>query len=130
MEPSAQTKRPDAYPTLWMGGDRGTLAPMHSFLPLAGAGLLAGAMNALAGGGSFVTLTALVSVGLPSVAANASSTVALYPAGAMSAWRAYLVLPVRPRVWTAKQSILHSHEVMVASTSACRRELDTGRRSG
>jgi len=41
------------------------------------AGLPAGAMNAAAGGGSFVTIPAMVAVGLPSVAANASSTVAL-----------------------------------------------------
>ena len=50
------------------------------------AGLLAGAMNARAGGGSFVTLAALIAVGVPSVAANASSTIALYPAGLASAW--------------------------------------------
>ena len=53
---------------------------------LFGAGLLAGAMNAAAGGGSFVTIPALVSVGLPSVAANASSTVALLPGTIASAW--------------------------------------------
>ena len=55
-------------------------------LLLAGAGLLAGAMNALAGGGSFVTLPALIAAGVPSVAANASSTVALYPGGLASAF--------------------------------------------
>ncbi|WP_312160762.1 sulfite exporter TauE/SafE family protein [Phenylobacterium sp.] len=55
-------------------------------LLLAGAGLAAGAMNALAGGGSFVTLPALIAAGVPSVAANASSTVALYPGGLASAW--------------------------------------------
>jgi uncharacterized membrane protein YfcA len=55
-------------------------------LLLGGAGLLAGAMNALAGGGSFVTLPALIAAGVPSVAANASSTVALYPGGLASAW--------------------------------------------
>ena len=59
---------------------------METFLLLATAGFLAGAMNALAGGGSFVTLPALVAAGVPSVNANASSTVALYPAGAASAW--------------------------------------------
>ncbi|WP_159978932.1 MULTISPECIES: sulfite exporter TauE/SafE family protein [unclassified Novosphingobium] len=53
---------------------------------LAGAGLLAGAMNALAGGGSFVTLPALMATGVPPVVANASSSVALYPGGAASAW--------------------------------------------
>jgi len=39
---------------------------------LLAAGCIAGAMNALAGGGSFITFPALLLVGLPSVAANAS----------------------------------------------------------
>lgn len=59
---------------------------MNELLLLAGAGLVAGAMNALAGGGSFVSLPAMVAAGVPSVSANASSTVALYPGGAMSVW--------------------------------------------
>jgi len=59
---------------------------MQPDLFLFGAGLLAGAMNALAGGGSFVSLPALIAAGLPSVIANASSTVALWPGGAASAW--------------------------------------------
>ncbi len=58
----------------------------HEILLLVGAGFLAGAMNALAGGGSFVTLPALIGAGVPSVLANASSTIALYPAGVASAW--------------------------------------------
>ena len=49
-------------------------------------GFLAGAMNAAAGGGSFVTVPALISVGIPSVAANMSSTIALYPGSIASAW--------------------------------------------
>jgi hypothetical protein len=53
---------------------------------LLGAGLVAGGMNALAGGGSFVSLPALIATGVPSVAANASSTVALFPGGLASAW--------------------------------------------
>jgi uncharacterized membrane protein YfcA len=59
---------------------------MEHFLFLFGAGLLGALMNALAGGGSFVTLPALIAVGVPSVQANASSTVALWPGGAASAW--------------------------------------------
>jgi uncharacterized protein len=59
---------------------------VNELLLLAGAGLLAGAMNALAGGGSFVTLPALIAVGVPSVVANASSTVALFPGGVVSVW--------------------------------------------
>jgi uncharacterized membrane protein YfcA len=50
------------------------------------AGLLAGSMNALAGGGSFVSLPALISAGVPSVGANATSTVALFPGGLASTW--------------------------------------------
>jgi uncharacterized membrane protein YfcA len=57
---------------------------MQNVAMLCGAGFLAGAMNALAGGGSFVTLPALIAAGLPSVTANASSTVALYPGSAVS----------------------------------------------
>jgi uncharacterized membrane protein YfcA len=59
---------------------------MDSMLLLAGAGFTGGAMNALAGGGSFVTLPALIAAGVPSVPANASSTVALYPGGVASVW--------------------------------------------
>jgi uncharacterized protein len=55
---------------------------------LAAAGLLAGAMNAIAGGGSFVTFPAMVAAGLPPVIANASSTVALFP-GTLASTFAY-----------------------------------------
>ncbi len=53
---------------------------------VAGAGLLAGAMNAVAGGGSFVTLPSLIAAGVPSVNANATSTVALVPSALASAY--------------------------------------------
>jgi hypothetical protein len=43
------------------------------------AGLWAGGQNALAGGGSFVTLPALIFFGLTPLAANITSTVALFP---------------------------------------------------
>jgi uncharacterized membrane protein YfcA len=59
--------------------------PSHLFL-LFVAGLLAGTMNAAAGGGSFVTLPALVFAGVPSIAANATSTVALVPGTLAGAW--------------------------------------------
>jgi len=52
----------------------------------AGAGLIGGAMNALAGGGTFVTMPALVALGLPSPIANATSNVALQPGAIASAW--------------------------------------------
>jgi uncharacterized membrane protein YfcA len=59
---------------------------MSDALALLLAGLLAGTMNALAGGGTFVSLSALISAGVPSVNANATSTVALFPGGLASAW--------------------------------------------
>ena len=62
------------------------LRAVHHVFLLLGAGLLAGAMNAAAGGGSFVTFPVLVLTGLPSVAANASSTVALFPGSLASTW--------------------------------------------
>jgi uncharacterized membrane protein YfcA len=46
---------------------------------LLGAGLFAGAQNALAGGGSFLTLPALLVAGLDARTANLTSTVALFP---------------------------------------------------
>lgn len=50
------------------------------------AGTLGGAMNALAGGGTFATLPALIALGLPSNLANATSNVALLPGAGASAW--------------------------------------------
>lgn len=49
------------------------------YLLLLLAGLWAGAQNALAGGGSFITLPALILAGLDPRAANITSTVALFP---------------------------------------------------
>src|SRR5215467_14523296 len=43
------------------------------------AALLAGAINAVAGGGSFITFPTLLFMGIPPVNANASNTVALWP---------------------------------------------------
>lgn len=54
------------------------MTPTHLAL-LAGAGLLAGAVNAIAGGGSLISYPALLAVGLPSVAANVTNSVALWP---------------------------------------------------
>lgn len=50
------------------------------------AGLAAGIMNAAAGGGSFVSVPALIYSGVPSVCSNMSSTIALYPGSFTSAW--------------------------------------------
>ncbi|MFF9128289.1 sulfite exporter TauE/SafE family protein [Streptomyces sp. NPDC014889] len=50
------------------------------------AGVAAGFLNAIGGGGTFVALPALVAFGLPPVTANAVSRVALVPGAAASAW--------------------------------------------
>ena len=52
---------------------------MIALVVLFGAAILAGAMNALAGGGSFITLTALLLTGIDPRAANITSTIALFP---------------------------------------------------
>ena len=52
--------------------------PLH-WLVLAAAALGAGLLNALAGGGSFLTFPALVWTGVPPIAANATSAVAVSP---------------------------------------------------
>jgi len=59
---------------------------MLPYLLLVCAAFVAGIMNAIAGGGSLVTFPALVFTGVPSVVANASSTVALFPGALASAW--------------------------------------------
>lgn len=46
---------------------------------LAGAGFAAGAVNAVAGGGSLISFPALLAVGYPSVAANVTNSVAVLP---------------------------------------------------
>lgn len=62
---------------------------------IAAAGFVAGFINVLAGGGSFITLPALVAGGLTALGANATSTVALFPAQAMTTWlaRRDIVMP-------------------------------------
>ncbi|HET9624516.1 MAG TPA: sulfite exporter TauE/SafE family protein [Kofleriaceae bacterium] len=49
------------------------------FVLAGGAALVAGAVNAIAGGGSLITFPALVAAGLPPVIANVTNTVAMCP---------------------------------------------------
>lgn len=53
---------------------------------LLAAAFVAGALNAVAGGGSFLTLPALVWTGVPALAANATGTAALLPGYLAGAW--------------------------------------------
>jgi uncharacterized membrane protein YfcA len=55
---------------------------------LFGAALIAGALNSVAGGGSFLSFPLLLFLGIPSVNANATNTVALWP-GTIASIAAY-----------------------------------------
>ena len=57
--------------------DHSVIFPVLAFL--FAAGFCSGAMNSLAGGGSFVSVPAMIATGMPAVLANTSSTVALWP---------------------------------------------------
>jgi hypothetical protein len=61
------------------------------------AGALGGALNAVAGGGSFVAFPALLFTGVPPIPANATNTIALWTAAAASggAYRSKLDVPRR-----------------------------------
>jgi uncharacterized membrane protein YfcA len=50
------------------------------------AAFLGGALNSVAGGGSFITFPTLLFYGVPPVIANASNTVALFPASFAASW--------------------------------------------
>src|ERR1700733_15809188 len=64
------------------------------------AGALGGALNAVAGGGSFIAFPALLFTGVPPIPANATNTIALWTAAAASggAYRSKLDVPRRVMV--------------------------------
>jgi uncharacterized membrane protein YfcA len=53
--------------------------PHLRYVWLVCASLIAGVMNAMAGGGSFISFPAMLGMGVPPVEANATNTVALWP---------------------------------------------------
>lgn len=61
------------------------MTPLDVVLIGAG-GFAAGAVNAMAGGGTFFSFPAMLAVGLPPVVANASNSVALWPGSLSGAW--------------------------------------------
>ena len=65
---------------------------------LFGAALIAGALNSIAGGGSFLSFPLLLFLGVPSVQANASNTVALWP-GTLASTGAYRKSLSRDLLW-------------------------------
>ncbi len=72
----------------------------HDWLLLAVAGFGAGVVNAIAGGGSLLSFPALLVTGMPSVPANATNTLAIWPGTLSSVW-AYrrLIGEERRRAW-------------------------------
>jgi len=56
------------------------------YLWLVAASFLAGVMNAMAGGGSFISFPAMLAIGVPPIQANATNTVALWPGQLTSVW--------------------------------------------
>lgn len=67
---------------------------------LLGVALVAGALNSIAGGGSFLSFPLLVFLGVPSVNANATNTVALWPGtlASSAAYRKALNAPLLKRM--------------------------------
>jgi len=59
---------------------------MSSYFILIFAGLLAGGLNAIAGGGTFISFPALVWLGIPPISANATATLTALPGYCTSAW--------------------------------------------
>ncbi|WP_047866043.1 TSUP family transporter, partial [Rubrobacter aplysinae] len=55
-------------------------------LLLVGAGVLSGALNAAAGGGSLISFPALLLVGYPPILANVTNNVAAWPGYVGGAW--------------------------------------------
>lgn len=73
---------------------------------LVGAGaFVAGGMNAMAGGGTFFSFPAMLAAGVPPIMANASNTVALWPASISSAW-AYRREAMRHGRWAVLLAVI------------------------
>jgi uncharacterized protein len=60
--------------------------PHLAYLWLVAASFIAGVMNAMAGGGSFVSFPAMLAIGVLPIQANATNTVALWPGQLTSVW--------------------------------------------
>lgn len=77
------------------------------FLALFGVGAVAGALNVLAGGGSFLTLPVLIFFGLPATVANATNRVGILTQNVAAVWgfHRYRVLAWRWAFWAAAPAL-------------------------
>ncbi|MDO5290344.1 MAG: sulfite exporter TauE/SafE family protein [Pseudomonadota bacterium] len=82
----------------------GDLGLTYAVLALAALG--AGALNAVAGGGTFLTFPALVWAGVPPIAANATSAFAVMPGYAGSALGFRAELAALPRALLAREMLI------------------------
>ena len=82
--------------------------PWFAYLLLFAAGCVAGALNVLAGGGSFLTLPVLIFLGLPPGIANATNRVAIFlqNIGAVWSFKRFGVLDTRSLTWAALPATL------------------------
>src|SRR5690349_16521052 len=82
--------------------------PWPEIVILVGSSLAAGAVNAIAGGGTLLTFPALIFVGQVARVANATNTVALWPGALSSFWayRSELGRHRREILWLSIPSIL------------------------
>lgn len=83
---------------------------MITTLFLLAAGFLAGAVNAVAGGGSLLVFPALLAAGLPPLAANVTNSVAQWPG------YAGIVLGVRPELTGQRARVLSTAGVAAAGS--------------
>lgn len=63
-----------------------SLSSHAPYLWLVAASLIAGVINAMAGGGSFISFPAMLAIGVAPIQANATNTVALWPGQLTSVW--------------------------------------------
>src|ERR1700734_662380 len=62
-----------------------SIGPLHALVAF-GSAFVAGAINSVAGGGTLLTFPTLIWLGLPSINANATSTVAIWPGTVGTIW--------------------------------------------
>lgn len=120
--PRACFEAVDARP--WHLGTGGN-PDMTDYLILAVAAFFAGTLNTVAGGGTFLTFPALVYTGVPVVAANATSAVAVFPGylGGAAGFRAELLAfdrrrLVRIALFTILGGLIGSLLLLVSSNAA------------
>lgn len=75
-----------------------------TLLAIAIVAALGGAINAIAGGGTLLTFPSLIALGIPPIIANATSTVALWPAALSSMW-GYRRQLAGSRVWAMQFAV-------------------------